>query len=233
MLIRSPSFAEALGLSATNRERVETLAQSTSAASQGMAHVDDYRALGAICCDLQPRRIFEIGTFLGMTSNFFLELLPDAQVVSIAFVRSRVPFFSRKYNNSSLSAGEVGSCVTPQNRPRFEQLLGDSHELKAPDLLRRFGPFDLIFIDGDHTHQGVALDTVLSQQIVSDNGGICWHDANPIPKYADVRQYLERDLACDALATTDHYHGGVAYWHPSLVTRGILGVRATPSKRAA
>jgi predicted O-methyltransferase YrrM len=216
MLIRVPSFAEALGVSPADQRRIEALAHATAQAAQGMAHLDDYRALGAICCDLRPKRIFEIGTFLGTTSNFFLELLPEAVVVSIAYVRPRLRFWSPKYNNSSLAAGEIGSRVSPANRPRFRQLLGDSHRLVAAELLREFGPFDLVFIDGDHTHRGVALDTELSRQILSERGGIAWHDANPVDKYLDVRRYLERDLFAPALATTDHY------WHPALAARGLV-----------
>lgn len=233
MLVRVRNFAAAFGLSQADRQRVEALAQSTAEAAQGMTHLEDYRALGAIGCDLRPRRIFEIGTYLGLTSNFFLELLPEVEVVSIAFVRRRWRFWMPKYNNSSLSEQEVGSRVTPKNRPRFRQLLGDSHRLVAAELLEQFGPFDLVFIDGDHTYRGVALDTKLARQILSPRGGIAWHDANPVTKYLDVRRYLEHDLFAPALATSDHYLGGVAYWQPSLAERGLLNQNPTRLASAA
>jgi predicted O-methyltransferase YrrM len=233
MLHRTASFARALGLSTHQQQRVEALAHITAEAAQGMAHLDDYRSLGAIACDLQPRRIFEIGTYLGTTSNFLLELLPGVEMVSIAYVRTGFRLFSRWYNNSSLKVKEVGCRVTPANRSRFQQLLGDSHQLVAGDLLKRFGPFDLVFIDGDHTHRGVSLDTALALQIIAPNGGICWHDANPIDKYADVRRFLECDLPETALATTDHYTGGIAYWHASLAQRGVVPGQPSSTQRAA
>lgn len=232
MLHRTASFARTLGLSPADTQRVETLAQAAATAAEGMTHLEDYRALGAVCCDLRPRRIFEIGTFLGVTSNYFLELLPDVEVVSIAYVRNKLNPFSRKYNNSSLSGTDVGSRVAPQNRRRFRQLLGDSHQLQPGEMLKRFGPFDLVFIDGDHTHRGVSLDTELCRQIIAPRGGICWHDANPVEKYLDVRRFLEQDLPWTALATNDHYVGGVAYWQPQLAERGVVPTTSTAARAA-
>jgi predicted O-methyltransferase YrrM len=227
MLIRTPSFAQSLKIDGASRDRIEALAQASDAAAKGMFHLNDYRALGAVCCDLRPRRIFEIGTYLGTTSNYLLEVLPEATVVSIAYVRPRIRLFSRKYNNSSLSRREVGSRVSSANRSRFHQLLGDSHKLSAANLLKEFGPFDLVLIDGDHTLKGVEMDTVLAHEVLARDGGICWHDANPIDKYLDVCRYLESYSSTSALATAPDYAGGLAYWHPSLTTRGI--VPATPN----
>lgn len=222
MLHRTDDFATSLGLSADDRRRVEVLAKKAADDANGMTHLEDYRALGAVCADLRPSRIFEIGTFLGITSNYFLDLLPESEVVSIAYCRNRLNPFAKKYNNSSMNSGDVGSKVTAANRTRFHQLLGDSHALTATEMLREFGPFDLVFIDGDHSRLGVSQDTTLAQAILAPNGAICWHDANPAEKYRDVREFLEKDLPYAALATPDRYVGGVAYWHPSLFERGVL-----------
>ncbi|MFF2290451.1 class I SAM-dependent methyltransferase [Peribacillus butanolivorans] len=35
---------------------------------------------------------------------------------------------------------------------------------------------DLIFIDGDHSKEGVLLDTILARQVIRQGGIICWHD---------------------------------------------------------
>ena len=60
--------------------------------------------------------------------------------------------------------------------------------------------------------KGVALDTALAQKIISDSGVICWHDANPKPRYIEVREFLENTLALPAIATRDDYIGGIAAW---------------------
>ena len=75
-----------------------------------------------------------------------------------------------------------------------------------------FGVFDFIFIDGDHCADGVRQDTQLAQSLITDNGLICWHDANPKDKYRNVRLFIEQELPLNAVATMDDYSGGIACW---------------------
>jgi len=213
MFMRVTSLFEHLDTPQAEQNRAEALSQATAEQAQAMTHLEDYRALAAIGLRHRPRRIFEIGTFLGITSNFLLELLPETQVVSIAYVNQKWNLFRSRYNNSSLQMREIGSQVRPKNRPRFRQLYGDSHQLQAETLIRKFGQFDMIFIDGDHTYQGVKQDTELCLQLLAPGGALCWHDANPCEKYLDVRNYLEQECPLPIVATTDHYIGGVAYHH--------------------
>ncbi|MEM9826884.1 MAG: class I SAM-dependent methyltransferase [Planctomycetota bacterium] len=222
MLTRIEDYFAYLGVSAPDRERGLAVAWQYGEIADGMTHRRDYEALAAVALHFQPRRIFEIGTYLGVTSDFFLTLLPESEVVSIAFVPRRWSLRNirslrgRQYNNTELTRRQVGSKVDASRRKRFTQLHGDSHQLQAASLIQRFGKFDLVFIDGDHSAQGVKLDTELAQPILSDNGVICWHDANPKTKYLPVRRYLEDDLKLHALATTDDYIGGVATWNPAI-----------------
>jgi len=74
-------------------------------------------------------------------------------------------------------------------------------------LAKNHGDFDLVFVDGDHSRRGVADDTSLARRILSKAGVICWHDANPKPKYLDVRRFLEEDLSLPTVATQDDYEG--------------------------
>jgi predicted O-methyltransferase YrrM len=221
MIRRVDSFFEFLDIPAQEREAGMRAAAAAGERAQGMTHARDYEALAAVLLYARPRRIFEIGTYLGITSNFFLQLLPQANVVSIAYVRFRWPLFGRRYNNSELTREQVGSRVEPEFRSRYVQLYGDSHKLNAGSLLERFGRFDMVFIDGDHSREGVKRDTALALGILSEKGVICWHDANPKPAYKDVRDYLERELDLPAVATRDDYFGGVACWSRALEERAL------------
>ena len=82
----------------------------------------------------------------------------------------------------------------------------------------RFGQFDLIFIDGDHSRAGVTQDTALARAIRAEKGAVCWHDANPKERYRDVRECLE-EMPLVAAATADDYIGGVACWSPDIEKR--------------
>jgi predicted O-methyltransferase YrrM len=219
MVKRIESFFDFLALGGEDRARGMQAAALAGKQANGMTDTKDYEALAAIALHFKPLRIFEIGTYLGVTSDFFLALLPECRVVSIAYQNPRWKLTGNVSNNSELTRKQIGSAVQGSRRSRFTQLFGDSHKLSFPRLVEEYGHFDLVFIDGDHSRKGVAEDTQLATQIITGSGVICWHDANPKPKYADVRRFLEEDLSHPAIATKDEYEGGIACWSKEIEAR--------------
>ncbi len=216
MLTRVDDWYKFLNVSDKAALRGKALALDTLAPSAGMMVQADLDALAAALLHLRPERIFEIGTYLGASSNFFLTLLPKVKVISIAFIPPEQSENPVKYNNTDLGLDRVGSLVSDENRPRFTQLIGDSHAIVAKDFIAEHGRMDFVFIDGDHSRKGVAQDTDLAKAILSPEGGIGWHDANPKPKYIQSREFLEQDLDLNAMATADIGIGGVAFWTKKL-----------------
>ena len=219
MLYRVNCLFDWFDTSDSDRTMAQQLSKEAFQASDGMMFLNDYFALSAICLYYKPKLIFEIGTYLGVTSDFFLRLLPDCEVVSIAFAGDIFSFVRKSYNNSNLSKEEIGSHVGAERHSRFHQIYGDSHKLTADALRDRFGVFDMVFIDGDHCVNGVRQDTELTRTIIAENGVICWHDANPKDKYKDVQKYLEHELSMNAVATMDNYVGGIACWSMDIEKR--------------
>jgi predicted O-methyltransferase YrrM len=219
MLHRVDGLFEWFNTPVSARARAEQLSHEAAGASNGMMRLKDYLALSAVLLCYKPKLIFEIGTYLGVTSDFFLRLLPDCEVVSIAYIERSLSSIRKDYNNSDLSCEEVGSSVGAERRNRFHQLYGDSHRLAANALREQFGLFDLVFIDGDHCADGIRRDTELGRSIIVEDGLICWHDANPKEKYRDVRVYLEQELPLRAVATMDDYVGGIACWSREIEQR--------------
>ena len=224
MLYRVNCLFDWFNIPDSARAGAEKLSREAFKASNGMTHLNDYLALSAALVYYKPKLIFEIGTYLGVTSDFFLKLLPDCEVVSIAYARVFLSSLRKSYNNSELSRKEIGSYVGPDRRGRFHQLYGDSHQLTADALRDKFGVFDLVFIDGDHCADGVRRDTALALSIIADHGLICWHDANPKEKYRDVQVYLEQELPMQALATMDDYLGGIACWSTDIQKRIYVSI---------
>jgi predicted O-methyltransferase YrrM len=219
MLIRIHDFYDFFAISERERTQGKRAAALAGEKAQGMTDINDYEALAAIALHFRPHRIFEIGTYLGITSDFFLSLLPECRVVSIAYQNPRWRFFGKSYNNSELTRKQIGSKVLGDRRTRFTQLYGDSHELESQSLLREHGHFDLVFIDGDHSREGVSQDTELAKKVITESGVICWHDANPKTRYIDVRRFLEEELSLPAIATKDEYIGGIACWSREIEDR--------------
>ena len=212
MITRVDSFFDCLGVDMESCQLGKLRAAQAGNKANSMTHQRDYEALAAVILHKRPKLVFEIGTYLGVTSDFFLEMLPESRVVSIAYPHSPWNIFKRHFNNTELTRMEIGSLVAPARRSRFCQLYGNSHKLEPKTLTEKYGLFDLVFIDGDHSRDGVFQDTQLAKRIIGDAGVICWHDANPKPKYLETRKFLEEELPLNAIATQDDYVGGIACW---------------------
>lgn len=213
ILERIHSFFDWFSIDQNRRQQLELLAEEAALLAKGMTDYKDYLALAAILEKTQPRTIFEIGTYNGITTDFFLQVLPKCKVVTIAFMNDEQSFFKKKYNNSELTENEIGGYVAKERKDRYTQLLGNSHQINAKQFVEKHGKVDLVFIDGDHSAKGVHQDTILAEKILSKCGTICWHDANPKERYMAVRNYLENKMKKAAIATYDDYIGGVACWN--------------------
>jgi predicted O-methyltransferase YrrM len=217
VLRRHADWYEALKLDPAARKPAQVVLDETLVISQGMMHRNDVEALAAALLACKPKRIFEIGTYRGASSEMMLRLLPEARLISIAFVSGTKS--GTRFNNDELGVEEVGALVSPVNRPRFTQLIGDSHQIDPRAFVLDHGRMDMVFIDGDHSREGVRLDTALARAILAPGGAIAWHDANPKKRYLGSRLFLEEDLPELALATSDDFIGGVALWTEALEKR--------------
>jgi predicted O-methyltransferase YrrM len=225
VLQRHADWFSVLKVKDAPRDRAQAIMARTLQQSAGMMHQKDIEALSALLLSLKPKRIFEIGTFRGASSELMLRLLPKAEVISIAYVSETQG--KRQFNNDELTVDEVGALVSAENRDRYTQLIGDSHKIDPDAFVRDHGRMDLVFIDGDHSREGVRQDTALARAILAPDGAIAWHDANPKQRYIDSRLFLEQDLPELALATADDFVGGVALWTEKLERKLRKGTLAT------
>jgi predicted O-methyltransferase YrrM len=118
-----------------------------------------------------PRRVLEIGTGTGGT----LFLLTRVAVANATLVTVDIP------------GGEFGGGF-PRSQTRFlrsfarEQqtislVRGDSHSpATAAKVKAIVGDVDFLFIDGDHTYDGVSLDWSMYSPLVRAGGLIAFHD---------------------------------------------------------
>ncbi len=128
--------------------------------------------------EYHPRNILEIGTARGGTLYLLAQVAaPNAQIVSLdlpggafgkGYADSKIPLFQ-----SFANAGQTIQCVradshNPTTRSTVEQLF--NHK-----------PLDFLFIDGDHTYEGVAQDFEMYAPLVKPEGLIAFHDIVPGP----------------------------------------------------
>ncbi len=163
-------------------------------------------ALCQIVEELKPKIILEIGTANG-GSLFLLTKLAskDATILSID-----LPFgkFGGGYP-SYRTAFYKTFCTDNQ---QMHLLRGDSHSVQNFEITKKLlgtRKVDFLFIDGDHTYEGVKKDFEMYSKLVSENGIVAFHDIafhgldsdckvnkfwNEIRKeYSDSREFVEDD----------------------------------------
>jgi predicted O-methyltransferase YrrM len=123
----------------------------------------------------RPRRVLEIGTGLGGT----LYLLSwaaagDARLLSLDL---REQSRARRFLYRSFARG----------RQRLAAWIVDSHAAQTRAAAERFfrhAPVDVLFIDGDHSYDGVRRDYELYAPLVRPGGVIAFHDIVDGPETA-------------------------------------------------
>jgi predicted O-methyltransferase YrrM len=121
-----------------------------------------------------PKRLVEIGTCAGGTLYCLCRLAqPDATIVSIDKPMGR---FGGGYSEER---AEEMQKLFPRERQELHLLQADS---QLPETLERLHgilggeQLDLLFIDGDHTYEGVKSDFEMYSPLVAKGGMIVFHD---------------------------------------------------------
>ena len=121
----------------------------------------------------KPKNMLEIGTAKGGTLWLWCQLAhPQARIISV-----------------DLPDGPFGGGYQPEDIPRLltystnhqwiQLFRGDSHNPQMFRSVKRFlngEKLDLLFIDGDHTYEGVKEDWDTYSPLVAENGIVVFHD---------------------------------------------------------
>jgi hypothetical protein len=99
------------------------------------------------------RRYLEIGAQHGDTFYAVMHALPAGSYG----VAVDLPGGAWGVENSRVSLTRAVERIKAHRREAVA-LFGDSHLLSTAQHIRKLGPFDAVFIDGDHTLSGVARD---------------------------------------------------------------------------
>jgi predicted O-methyltransferase YrrM len=145
---------------------------------------------------LDPRTVVEIGTSMGGTLYLWTRVArPDAVIVSI-----------------DLPGGRFGGGYSPlrtpiyrrfaRDRQKLHLMRADSHEnstLEHVKWLLGGGPIDFLFIDGDHTYEGVKSDWEMYAPLVRPGGLVAFHDVAGDYETTQVKKFWDEIKA-------DHRH---------------------------
>lgn len=159
-----------------------------------VARPNELSTLSTLVYQLKPKTIFEIGTYNGFTTLHFAYNAPeDSKIYTLDLppdfeVQDKAHYSYDDLMVVELSKKNIANRVykkDPMGRKIIE-LFGDSEKF---DFSPYYGKMDLIFIDGNHSHQYVKSDTENAFKMLSPNGVILWHDFDYII-HRDVFKFL-------------------------------------------
>lgn len=130
-------------------------------------HPREFNALLALYEQHAPQRVLEIGAWHGGTLKQWIKRAPrGAVVVAID------PGILGVWHDWAHAQGV-----------RLECLAGRSQDQRIIDAARRFGPYDFVFIDGDHNYEAVKADFENYRTMMAPHGMMAFHDILAHPRY--------------------------------------------------
>ena len=155
--------------------------------------------LGRVIAAAKPVRALEIGTARGGTLFVLCRLAAsDATVISL-----------------DLRHGAFGGGYSPLRMPLYRRfaspgqslhlIRADSHDMDTLERVRKIlgpEPLDYLFIDADHTYEGVKRDFEMYSPLVRKGGTVVFHDivqdesGCEVPRFwSEIKdQYLSREI---------------------------------------
>jgi hypothetical protein len=121
---------------------------------------------------LQPSRCLEIGG--GATQYFWGFFAPTVSLTLAQYSSSDVVHVSQEFKGFE-------ECFDYQGNELFNGVrtfICDSHEPTTKDSVAALGPYDFVFIDGDHRRTGVQSDIEMYFPLIRKGGLAAFHDWN-------------------------------------------------------
>ena len=128
---------------------------------------------GKLLQEFAPKRSLEIGTNYGGTLLLLCALSPPgAQIISVDLPKGR---FGGGYPRRKMPLFRM----FPKTGQELHLIRGDSHAKETKAHVTRLlngEPLDYLFLDGDHTYEGVRRDFQMYAPLVRAGGMIAFHD---------------------------------------------------------
>ena len=168
--------------------------------------IDEFAYLALITRSIQPKRVFEIGTFRGRTALNFalnspaeclvytLDLPPDNRMAMKAATNAADALIIEQSHTGVDYEGKPGS-------EKIRQLFGDSTRF---DFCPYHDQMDIVFVDGAHHYAAVESDTRNALKMARSGGCIIWHDFANYGDYNDVTRAVLDLLPANEITQIDN-----------------------------
>lgn len=137
---------------------------------------EEISALYGRVCALQPKVVVEIGTCHGGSLYLWCQAAsPHACLISLDLPQGR-------YGGGYHTKREKFYRFFAKEEQKLHLLRGDSHSTESQEKVKSLlgdKQIDFLFIDGDHSYEGVKRDYELYSPLVRSGGLIALHDIAP------------------------------------------------------
>ena len=125
----------------------------------------DIALLRSLASRFDHCRYLEIGTWRGESASNIADIAAECFTIDLPAEEMR----NRGYSDNFINAAAFFS----NKNPKINHIRQDSRTLDVDEL----GKFDLMFIDGDHSYEGIKSDTELAFRLLKNPDSIIvWHD---------------------------------------------------------
>ncbi len=175
---------------------------------RALQHRAELSAVLAYLDDRQPETVLELGTFLGGTLYVWARALESVeQVVTV----------DKPVWTDLVHEGRRELFPTFAADVRIDLVYGDSHDDRTVEAVadRLRGEVDLLFVDGDHTYEGVREDFETYRELVGGDGVVAFHDVRRHAADDDERRQrlaAVEDLTADLVAVGRPEWGVSEFW---------------------
>ena len=155
----------------------------------GGTRLEELVYLAAVTRLLQPRRVFEIGTFRGRTTAIFALNAPHAEIITLDLPPDYTPGSDYIGTDANLvRTRKVAEFVSHYGvQDRVLQIYADSMQFDPAPYI---GTVQLAFIDGAHTYTHVKNDTEKIAAMMAADGIVLWHDYGGKGEFRGVTDHL-------------------------------------------
>jgi hypothetical protein len=146
-------------------------------------------SLLSIAQAIEAKTVFEIGTFTGLTTLALALNLPDATIHTLDLPAGGKGGLRIDQHDAEFLPNAATHRVyldSPSAAARIVQHEADSAEFDFAGLGQKF---DLVYVDGAHSHEYVRSDTEAAYRIVAADGAIVWDDYSR--SWPEVAAYLD------------------------------------------
>lgn len=145
---------------------------------------------------LDPKKIFEIGTYDGRTTlNMAANTSPETNIYTLDLPKDEVSKTKLRIKSGEKvfidkPASGVRFIGTPYE-DRIFQIYSDSAKFDYSEFTNKM---DFVFIDGSHSYEYVINDTHIAYQLLRDKGGvIIWHDYGWNEVIQALNEFYQKD----------------------------------------